>query len=106
MQSALRITFRHADDSPALEERARELAMRLDKSHHRITACRIVIEGPANHRNGGQYCVKVELSLPHGEIHASSSHSHRPEHADPYLALHDAFDSAKKQLNYFAGEGL
>jgi ribosome-associated translation inhibitor RaiA len=98
-----RITFHHADRSAALEERARELAARLNRFHDRITGCRILIEGPSlHHAHGGAFNVSFDVTFPGGAIHASSAQVSAAEHADPYVALRDAFDNAKRQLKSVA----
>jgi len=101
-QTVPRTTFRNADRSRALEERANELAARLSRFHDRITGCRIVIEGPSLHHTAGAYTVSFEVSIPGGVIHATSGQTPHPEHSDPYLALRDAFENAKRQLKSFA----
>jgi Sigma 54 modulation protein / S30EA ribosomal protein len=98
-----RITFRSADRSAALEERARELAARLGRFHDRITGCRIVVEGPSlHHATGGTFTVSFEVAIPGGVIYAISGQAPRPEHSDPYVALRDAFENARRQLKSFA----
>jgi len=103
MQSALRVTFRHCDHSAALEARARDLIARLEHGHRNIVACHVVIEAPsAHHAKGGAFIVNVELSLPGTAIHASSTHGVQVGHHDAYVALRDAFENAKRQLNNLA----
>ena len=98
-----RITYRSADRSTALEERAQEPAARLRRFHDHITDCRIVIEGPSlHHTTGGTFTVSFEVAIPGGVIHATSGHAAGADHADPYVALRDAFDNARRQLKNFA----
>jgi len=97
MQSPLRLTFRHVDRSPALEARVHDLVSRLERFHDRITACRVVIEAQHSHQGKGLPIeVSIELAIPGGVIHARSGRI--DEHADVYAALHDSFESAKRQL--------
>jgi len=109
MQSPVRITFRHASRSIALEARIREHAQNLDRVHDRIIDCRVVVDGSSAHgkhegkqSNGhGPYSVHVEITLPGGVINATNSpHSH-VAFGDAYAALGEAFDNAKRQLMDF-----
>lgn len=94
-----RITFRHLAPSAAVSARVKELVARLDRFNDRIINCDVIIEAPSAHKhNGNEYSVKVELLIPGGVINASSSHDPEPKHADVYVALNDAFDSVKRQL--------
>jgi hypothetical protein len=102
MQTPLQIVFRHADRSPALEARVRDLVARLEHAHHHINACRVTVEGPPAHQHkGSPYCVRIALGVPGGEINVSND-QHGPEQADVYVALRDAFEGAKRQLLSFA----
>lgn len=99
MQTPLRLTFRHIDSSPALEARVRDLTARLERFHDHIIGCQVVIEAPPGHAGkGGPFAVKIEVTVPGGAINVNSAHALRPEHADVYVALRDAFDSVKRQL--------
>jgi ribosomal subunit interface protein len=99
MQKPLCLTFRHLDRSAALEERVRELTDRLERFHRSIISCGVTIEAPPAHRHkGGPFAVKVELTIPGSVINVNSAHAVQPQHADVYVALRDAFDSVKRQL--------
>jgi ribosome-associated translation inhibitor RaiA len=99
MQTALQLTFRHLDPSPAVAERVRELVDHLERFHDRITGCHVVIEAPPAHRNkGAPFDVKVDLVVPGGRIRVRSERAKHPNHADVYVALRDAFDAAKRAL--------
>jgi len=93
------ITFRHIDHSGALEDRARKLGSRLARFSERITQCHMTLEGPGNRRDrGAPYLVKIDLTVPGAQIHADSLHADGAGHKDIYLALRDAFNNAKRQL--------
>ncbi|MGC1524092.1 MAG: HPF/RaiA family ribosome-associated protein [Steroidobacteraceae bacterium] len=95
----LTLTFHHIDRSGALEERARKLGARLQRFSDRIMQCHMVFEGPDGRRDGGApFCVKIELSVPGAHIHADSLRADGRGHEDIYLALRDAFNNAKRQL--------
>jgi ribosomal subunit interface protein len=95
----LQITFRHMDPSPAVEARVRELAARLDRFYAAITRCRVVISTPPAHSHkGGPFSVRIDVTLPRGEVFAHSDHANTGAHTDVYVALRDAFDDLRRQL--------
>jgi hypothetical protein len=99
MQLPLRVTFRGTDQSPALEEHIRESAEKLAHVHRDITSCRVVVAAPAGHRrHGGSWSVRLDLSLPGREIVIAREPGLDPRHADPFVAVHDAFDAARRKL--------
>lgn len=103
MQTPLRITFRHCDYSDALANRARELIERLERFHDHIVSCNVVVEAPsAHHAKGGPFTVTLTIAVPRSVIAVDTAHASREEHADPYLALRDAVDTAKRQLRQLA----
>ena len=105
MQTPLRIAFRHMPPSPAVEARIREHVDRLERFHNRITGCHVVIETPAAHRHkGAPFDVKIELTVPGGDISVRSERAEHEAHADVYVALRDAFDSARRRLQDHARE--
>jgi ribosome-associated translation inhibitor RaiA len=93
------LTFRHIDHSGALEDCARQLGSRLERFCERITQCHMTLEGPGNGRTAGEpYLVKIDLTVPSAQIHADSLHVDGAGHKDIYLAMRDAFNNAKRQL--------
>ena len=100
MQSPISLTFRHIDRSGALEERARKLGHHLARFNERITHCHMTIQGPDSPGGdaGSAYWVKIDLTVPGAHIHADSLHVDGAGHDDIYLALRDAFNNAKRQL--------
>jgi ribosomal subunit interface protein len=96
MQTPLRITFRHMPSSPSVEARVRELVERLERFHDRITGCHVIVEAPPAHRNkGAPFDVKIDLTVPGGNIAVRSERAEHEEHTDVYVALRDAFDSVR-----------
>lgn len=99
MRPDITLTFRHIERSGALEDRARTLGARLERFSERISRCHMTLEGPGNgHDSGPGYLVKIDLTVPGAQIHADSLHVDGAGHKDIYLALRDAFNSAKRQL--------
>ena len=93
------LSFRDMDPSPAVEERVRERAARLERYFDRITACRVVIESPHHHHHKGKlFRVRVDLTVPDGTIIADGGRSVDSSHEDVYVAIRDAFDTARREL--------
>ncbi|TXT24361.1 MAG: sigma 54 modulation protein/ribosomal protein S30EA [Gallionellaceae bacterium] len=98
MQTPLQITIRNIASSEALEKRIREKAEKLGEFYDHITSCRVVVGEPHKHqRQGKQFNVRVDIGLPGREIVATRDHDE-----DVYVALRDAFDAAKRQLEDYA----
>src|SRR5262245_29063770 len=94
MRVPIQITVLNLPRSAALEARARKMAEKLERFHSRIVSCRIGIEELRRHRSRGRlFHVRVDLRIPGKEI--VSNHRHDK---DPYLALRDAFESLRRQL--------
>jgi ribosomal subunit interface protein len=98
MQVPLQINFHDVPQSEALEARVREKAARLEAFYPRIMSCRVAIEAQHRHKHQGKhYAVRVDVRVPGREIVANRDH-----HEDVYVALREAFDAAKRQLEEFA----
>jgi ribosome-associated translation inhibitor RaiA len=99
MRPPITLSFRHLDRSGALEDRARKLGSRLECYNERITHCHITLEGPDTRSDTrAPYLVKIDLIVPGAQIHADSLHVDGAGHKDIYLALRDAFNNARRQL--------
>ncbi|MDP1683429.1 MAG: HPF/RaiA family ribosome-associated protein, partial [Burkholderiales bacterium] len=98
MKLPLQITVRDIPQSDALEAAIREKAEKLDLFYPHIMACRVVVEMPAKHKHKGkEFTVRIDLTVPGSEIVINRDH-----HEDVYVALRDAFDVAKRQLEDYA----
>lgn len=88
------ITYRGMPHSPAMDERIRELAQKLEEFHPNITHCHVVVNEPDKHkRNGNQFDVRVDLHVPRREIVATHQ-----KNEDAYVAIHAAFAVLYRQL--------
>jgi ribosome-associated translation inhibitor RaiA/cold shock CspA family protein len=99
MKLPLQITFRHMEPSTALESRIRKLASRLDKFSAQIMRCNVVVEAPSQHSHqGGLFEFRIDITVPDEEIAIRRTHRVDHSHADPYVALRDAFRAARRKL--------
>jgi ribosomal subunit interface protein len=90
----LQITTRNMARSEALEARVREKAEKLDRFSRHIMGFHVVIEAPhRHHREGKRYAVRIDVTVPGTELIVS-----RQSDEDVEVALRDAFDSARRQL--------
>jgi len=98
MQIPLQITIRDMEHSDALETHIRDKANKLDDFFDRIMSCRVVVEMPHKHHHQGKHFnVRIDIGVPGSEIVVNRDHAE-----DVYVALRDAFDSAKRQLEDYA----
>lgn len=103
MKLPLQVTFRNVDPSAAMQARIRALAARLEKFSARITSCRVVVESSSRRRHqGALFRVRIDIAVPRGEISTGKVHRLDHSHEDPYVALRDAFDAARRKLEDYA----
>jgi ribosomal subunit interface protein len=94
----LQITVRNASISEAVEEDIREKAASLDSFYGHIMGCRVAVEAPHRHQHRGiLYNVRIDITVPGSELVIK-----REPHEDVYVAVRDAFDAARRQLEDFA----
>jgi ribosomal subunit interface protein len=99
MDIPLQVTFRNMDRSDTVEAKVRERAAKLETYYDHITSCRVVVEAPQRrHHKGKLFHVRVEMRVPGRELIASRHPAKKHAHEDVYVALRDAFDAARRQL--------
>jgi ribosomal subunit interface protein len=99
MDIPLQISFRNMDRSETVEAKVRERAAKLESYFNHISSCRVVIEAPERRRRKGRlYHVRVEIGVPGTELVANRHPKDKHAHEDVYVAVRDAFDAARRQL--------
>lgn len=94
MRQPLELRFLGTEPSPAVESVAREKALKLDQFCADIICCRVGIELTHKHqRNGRRFAVRIDVTMPSQELTIS-----RVNDEDVYIALRDAFDGMKRQV--------
>ena len=94
MKLQLQITTRDIPHSEALESHIRQKAEKLETFYPQIMGCRIVVEVPHKHKHQGNlFNVRLDITVPGKELVVT-----REPNEDVYIALRDAFDAAKRQL--------
>ena len=91
-------TFREIESSPSIEAAVQRWADRLERIYDRIVRCHVTIERPHRHQRqqSEQFHVSLRLEVPGAEL-ANTHHTHR----DIYVAIGDAFRTARRQLQDF-----
>ena len=121
MTRPLQVTFRNMAVAPVLEEEVRARAAWLETFYGELVGCRVLIEFPHRHQSRGrQVHIRVELSVPGEDIvvsqetnlHFTFGHAlaeaadttlaGQHDHRDVVIAIHDAFDVARRRLEDFA----
>jgi len=103
MQLPLQITFRHLESSEALENNIRERAAELDQFYDQIMSCRVVVESSHKHHHQGRlYQVHIDVTVPGKELVASRGPDQHHAHEDAYVAIRDAFNAIRHQLENHA----
>jgi cold shock CspA family protein/ribosome-associated translation inhibitor RaiA len=103
MQLPIQITFRNMESSEAIEARVRERTEALEHYFPSIIACRVMIEAGARHHHKGKiYHVRVDLTVPGEEIVVKRDPAEHHAHEDILVAIRDAFDAARRQLEDYA----
>lgn len=98
MQTPLQVTLRDMPHSDALDTHIREKAQKLEQFYSGLIGCRVVVEKSGKHHHqGNPFNVRIDLTVPGSEIVVD-----RQENEDVYVALRDAFDAAKRQLEDYA----
>lgn len=100
MQIPVQVAFHGLPTSEAVEAACHEEAAKLERFCDRITSCRIVVAEPhRNHRKGNLYEVRLDITVPGSEIVVNREH-HQPQE-DVFMAIRDAFGTAKRQLEEY-----
>jgi ribosomal subunit interface protein len=94
MQIPLQISLHGIGHSDALYNAIREKADKLERYYDHIMSCRVVLELAGRHKqHGKQFTVRIDLKVPGGELAVTREHDQ-----DLQVALRDAFDAARRQL--------
>lgn len=94
MQRPLQIVIRDMPPSEAIEAHIREKVEKLESFYPHIVGCRATVEIAGKHKTQGKkYNVRLDITVPGSELVVN-----RDMHEDVYVALRDAFDAAKRQL--------
>ncbi|HSQ02755.1 MAG TPA: HPF/RaiA family ribosome-associated protein [Burkholderiales bacterium] len=103
MQLPLQIIFRNLGKSPAVEDKVRERAEKLDQFHQRIMSCRVAVELlHKHHRRGNHFHVRIDVTVPGEELVVTRESDEHHEYTDVFVAVRDAFDTMERLLEDYA----
>jgi cold shock CspA family protein len=98
MEIPIRVDYRNVRPTAIIEKRIRRKAAKLDRIFNRITACRVTVEGPDSYpRKGGQFTVRLDLTVPGQEIVISRRHAENLA-----VAVREAFEAAQRKLEDYS----
>ena len=93
----VRVAIKDIPQSDAIEAKIREKAGKLGRYCDRLTSCDVTVDSPERrHHKGKLYNVHVRMHVPGEELVVS-----REPSEDPYVAIRDAFEAAKRQLDEY-----
>ncbi len=99
MPAEVQISFRGMSSSPSVEAQVRRRAAELLQFSDRVSACRVMLEAAhRRHRQGTIYHVRVDLTVPGGEVVVNREPGEDHAHEDLRVAIRDAFDAARRRL--------
>jgi ribosomal subunit interface protein len=99
MQTPTQVTFRDMDVSDALEARCWKEASKLEKYFDGIVGCHVTIaESHHRHRQGNMVEIRINLFVPGRELVVNREPTEHQEDEDAEVAIREAFDRMKRQL--------
>jgi ribosomal subunit interface protein len=95
----LQVTIRDIGRSDAIEHYVRKRAAKLQTFFPRITSCRVAVESPHRHHHSGRHFrVRVDLTVPGGELVVSHAQDENTTNEDAYAAIDEAFGRLGRRL--------
>lgn len=117
MKSELQVTFRNTKPTKETEKWIHAQAAKLDTLYPQLMGCRVMVELPhRHHRKGNAYHIRIDLTMPQGEIVVKREPSlnsrarrlgeleirkqgeFKVPHKDLRQAINDAFKAAGRRL--------
>ena len=94
MTIPMQVSFHGMAQSSALDTAIRQHAGKLDRFHPHLISFRAVVEQLARHKHQGkEFSVRLDIKVAGGEIAINRDHDE-----DPFVAVRDAFDAARRKL--------
>lgn len=117
----VQITSKNVELTKDIEEDIIARARKLETYYKRITSCRVLVDAPGrHHQKGHSFDVRIDLTVPDGEIVVNRAPTLYPRERDIAqerqtkqgeihaerkhlkVAIHDAFDAARRLLQDYA----
>lgn len=115
MISPLQIEFRNTQPIETVEFRIRRELAEFEKFYNRLVSCRVEVEAPKHERRGSVSKVRIDLGVPAKdaatraelrgvEVKQDTEHVEaRAQRKDASMAVHAAFNIARRRLKEFVG---
>jgi ribosome-associated translation inhibitor RaiA len=105
MQEPLRLAFRNMTAPIGVEDQVRTHVADLERYSDRITGCSVVVEASnKRHHQGNLFHVRIDLVVPGGQIVVRRDPPEHQAHEELPVALHDAFEAVRRQLQDYVRE--
>ncbi|MHC4107532.1 MAG: HPF/RaiA family ribosome-associated protein [Planctomycetota bacterium] len=103
MKIPVQVTFRDMPISDAVEASCWKEAAKLERYYDRVIGCRIVV-APSyrGHHQGKLFEIRIELTVPGRELVVKRQAPQHHAHEEINVAIRDAFDCARRQLQEYA----
>lgn len=110
----LQIEFQNTRPIEPVEFRIRRELAELEKFYHRLVSCRVEVELPKHERRGSVSKVRIDFGVPAEDAATPAGVRGAPakqdtdhvrvdaQHKDPVMAVHAAFNIARRRLEDFA----
>ncbi|MBZ5635599.1 MAG: HPF/RaiA family ribosome-associated protein [Acidobacteriia bacterium] len=111
----LQIEFQNTQPMEAVESRIRQELAEFEKFYSRLLSCRVEVEVPKDEHRGSVSKVRIDLGVPAkdagtpaelrgAEVKGDTEHLEvRVQHKDASMAVHAAFNDARRRLTEFTG---
>ena len=115
MNSPLQIEFRNTQPIETVEFRIRRELAEFEKFYNRLVSCHVEVEAPRQERRGSVSKVRIDFGVPMEDaaaglegrgIEAKQGTHHlevRAQRKDASMAVHAAFNVARRRLKEFSG---
>jgi ribosome-associated translation inhibitor RaiA len=106
MMHPLQILFHNTQPIEDVETRIRQEMAELEKFYSQIVSCRVDVEVPEHRRHGSVSKIRVDLGVPGRSTMVKREAQHlqvKAQHKDLSMAVHSAFNVARRRLQDFAG---
>jgi cold shock CspA family protein/ribosome-associated translation inhibitor RaiA len=99
MKFPIRIQFRDMEKSAKAYNDIWDHADKLERIYDRIISCEVIVSAPHHRKQLGTiYHVQVRLHVPGKNIFVANEPEESGAHEDLHVAIRDAFDSTRRQL--------
>jgi cold shock CspA family protein/ribosome-associated translation inhibitor RaiA len=103
MQVPPEIAFRNVEPTRLLKDAVAAGIESLEEVYERIISCRVMVEETNPGRRSGRLNhVRVDITVPGGEVVVNRNPPKDPEGQDLFLAVDQAFDVARRRLREYA----